>query len=63
MVVSPRPKVDGRTAVPVMSLSQLSFAFGAVIVRCDAARVVGNFGGDWLNCVTVNYWHRLILTP
>jgi hypothetical protein len=33
MVVSPRPKVDGRLAVPVMSLSQLSFAFGAVIFR------------------------------
>jgi hypothetical protein len=33
IVVSPRPKVDGRTAVPVMSLSQLSFAFGAVIVN------------------------------
>ena len=33
MVVSPRPKVDGRLAVPVMSLSQLSFAFGAVRVR------------------------------
>jgi hypothetical protein len=33
IVVSPRPKVDGRTAVPVMSLSQLSFAFGAVRLR------------------------------
>ena len=33
IVVSPRPKVDGRTAVPVMSLSQLSFAFGAVRVN------------------------------
>jgi hypothetical protein len=39
MVVSPRPKVDGRLAVPVMSLSQLSFAFGAVS-QSDAAGVV-----------------------
>ena len=31
-----RPNVDGRTAVPVISLSQLSFAFGAVI-QCNAA--------------------------
>src|SRR5574344_2653963 len=30
MVVSPRPNVDGRTAVPTISLSLLSFAFGAV---------------------------------
>jgi hypothetical protein len=61
IVVSPRPKVDGRTAVPVMSLSQLSFAFGAVILRAMRQGVVANLGGDWLDCVAVNYWRRFVL--
>ena len=34
--------MDGRTAVPVISLSQLSFAFGAVRLNAMRQGVVGN---------------------
>jgi hypothetical protein len=30
-------------------------------IQSDTARVVCNLGGDWLDCVAVNYWHRFIL--
>ena len=39
---------------------KLSFAVGAV-GQCDAAGVISNFGGDWFDCVAVNYWYRFVL--
>jgi hypothetical protein len=44
-----------------MSLSQLSFAVGAVRLNAMRQAVVGNLGGNWLDCVAVNYWRRLVL--
>ena len=51
MVVSPKPKVDGRTAVPVMS-------FVTVVLRCrggniqsNTASSCGNLSGNRINLI------------
>ncbi len=37
------------------------FSFWCGKGQCNTASIVGNFGSDWLDCVAVNYWHRLVL--
>ena len=60
MVVSPRPKVDGRMAVPrdVLVAVVLRYRYGNI--QSDAASVIGNLSGDWLDCVAVSYWRRFV---